>query len=419
VKDFSGIYRLVIWCGCLLVGGGHASGENRVWTDIKGRTLNGEIRGATDEGITILTGRGKKVNIKVANLSLADREFVKAWARANSGGRPRFARWPREVKVDKSAITIDASRDGKLYVYRTPHFEFRSDAELGKGLMKDISLAFEGTHKVIDSLPLGIHVENAGEMLLVVKLFEDARTYMRNGGPPNSAGVYSRVTNEVMVPLEYLGVKRVGGGLRKVSSSGYDNSTLRHEIVHQVMDKWLDHIPIWLAEGIAEYVGSAQYVQGAFRFNPDARENGLRRELKKNPGARLYMPSKLLGMTSSEWRRSSTRAIMSYYPSSLLLVYYLFHLEGEGDGRRIRKFFRQIDGERKGYEKYLTAYYTELRSGSSKLFQRNGPSTDYIYRQSKGHKKAIGELRSAAAKFDKEFVAAFKKVGVKTPLPIE
>lgn len=53
-----------------------AAESSRTWTDTKGRTIQGTLRAKTDTVATILTPNGKKSDLKLESLSVADQEYV-------------------------------------------------------------------------------------------------------------------------------------------------------------------------------------------------------------------------------------------------------------------------------------------------------------------------------------------------------
>lgn len=57
------------------------------------------------------------------------------------------------------------------------------------------------------------------------------------------------------MPIRSLGLEPTSTGYRKQGE--INHRILLHEVTHQVMHKW--RLPVWLQEGIAEYVERVPY----------------------------------------------------------------------------------------------------------------------------------------------------------------
>src|SRR4030095_15100942 len=95
------------------------------------------------------------------------------------------------------------------------------------------------------------------------KLFKDLASYRASGGPVNSGGVYDSRKETFLVPFESIGLKPLGTSF--VKSEDFDSSTMVHELTHQMMHFWLDFLPLWVAEGTAEYTSNLPLHAGRFR----------------------------------------------------------------------------------------------------------------------------------------------------------
>ena len=137
-------------------------------------------------------------------------------------------------------------------------------------MVKKFATLFEATREYCRMLPIATlkaHVPGA-QFRNKILLFESKASYVRNGGPPSSAGVFisrGRQGNGiVMVPLESLGLKKVGSGYMYDYKG--ENKVLPHELVHQLTDReyYRSGARGWFSEGLAEYVAVTPYRSGKF-----------------------------------------------------------------------------------------------------------------------------------------------------------
>ncbi len=247
------------------------------------------------------------------------------------------AKWPLMVRIDQAIEVTVIKEDTKadIYIYQTPNFEYHSDIKLGTGLVREFSKIFETTLFAVKQCPLGLNPRMEPPRYQV-QLFRTREEYLQAGGSAGSGGVYMGAQRKVLVPLESLNVsirkQRVARG-----SGEKDNSTLIHEITHQVMHDWLRFLPIWCIEGTAEYFRMIPYRSGAFNCGKTSPKD-YAKNLKN------FVPiERLLSISDTEWKRGLTDGTgQDNYLSAGLLCYYLVHLDGDGDARRFKNYLKII-----------------------------------------------------------------------------
>ena len=237
---------------------------------------------------------GRVVSLKVAELSQEDQDFLvrtgrwkaeEASGEAKGGGKGRSkeakdnykAPWPRWAEVaekPKIAIVSEDPEAGK-FIYHSPHYEYTCDVRLNKSLVQRLSRMFEATFEAMRLLPLNnqkaLAFDQSERMPII--LCEKESTYLENGGPPGSAGVYFQKTNSVLVPLSSLGVKKMGSGY--IIDRDSSNKVLVHELVHQLTDEEYYSVGArgWFTEGLAEYVCNSPYLSsGKIKFSGNVDE---------------------------------------------------------------------------------------------------------------------------------------------------
>ena len=190
----------------------------------------------------------------------------------------------------------------------------------------------------------------------------------------------------------------------------FETHTMVHELTHQMMHFWLDLLPVWMAEGTAEYTNNLPLHGGRFRVA--GAKTGLKDyldTLKKRSSSGVPEPfplEKLLTISNAEWMETLARDPGSshrMYFTSYLLVYYFMHLDGKGDGQRIMRYFREVAGQRKAMEDYRKAMGEFFKLPGVKL---NEDGT-YTYRSDIPHPPKPEFIASPAgqAAFQKKTVA--------------
>jgi hypothetical protein len=244
--------------------------EARTWTSSYGKEIEGELVGFDGETVELKLADGRPAKFKLSLLSEEDQAFLAEWKKnpPAEAAEPVSREWPEVVEVDvqlDDIVIVEEDRDKRRYVYRSPHFEFVANGRLSKNVVREFSRVFEATYEVVKALPINIDPQPPEDGFWDVKLYNTRNEYFADGGPPGSGGVYMGGSGMVKVPLPNLGVEYTG--IRYIVDTDKTNSTLKHEITHQVMHEMLPYIPVWMIEGFAEFVECMPYSKGKYRFN--------------------------------------------------------------------------------------------------------------------------------------------------------
>ena len=319
-------------------------------------------------------------------------------------------------------IQVVSEKAGAPCIYRSRHFEFQTPVKLGQNAMREICRTFESTHELVQQLPWGIQpMPEEGMPFFKAQLFQTRAEYMQSGAPAWSAGIYLRKEHVFRIPFEQVGL--IGHGNDWFLKGLINNEVISHEVTHQIMHEYLDYIPVWFAEGTADYVASIPYNSG--RFNLSAAFDGLRHqrakegaETREKHGSFTYIKTtrrpnwvgvpELLKFTTSiekanpidstdyvppkpeppkpetskgtvfvsETREftlrqpvTDTQAISDRYYSAHVLIFYFMHLDGDGTGLRVKKFFDAIHEERKQWPAFwqsVETFRTQLGATKAK-----------------------------------------------------
>jgi hypothetical protein len=362
--------------------------QARTFTDVNGRKIKASIVEVLQDDCVKLKMEkgGKEYQVPFSKLSKDDLDYIQEWqkkakAKQDSGTTKKKKRgvfrgntaalmkeyglkenfdapWPKLIKGDVSVDIEQETNHGstKQFIYRSPNYEFISDVALSKNVVKKFSTLFEATREYCRELPISLmkaHVP--GEQFRnKILLFEKKETYIRNGGPPQSAGVFmGGKGGVVMGPLVSLGVKKVGSGYM----FDYDglNKTLPHELTHQLTDNEYYNVGAqgWFSEGLAEYVANTSYRSGKFmvKNNLSAIKAWVTEYGKKGRGGRglgdeINLPDLKSYMLQPYSRFTGNPQIN--YGSALLITYYFFHWDGDKDRANINAFLKALKEGKKG-----------------------------------------------------------------------
>jgi hypothetical protein len=374
--------------------------EYRTWTDTGNRQVEATLARVSAGAAVLRLRNGATINVPLTNLSTADRAWLAAHAAsptasptvaqnisangASAGNTDSPGDWPRTVALEAAPeikVVKEDSTKGE-YVYSSDHFEFHCDSSLSPNVVREFSKVFEATRLLNTKLPLGLDPQpEDGRSKFQAHIFTNRDDYLKAGGVKHSGGIYSPADRAIMVPLESLGVRRVG--TRIYVDSMQDYSTLVHETTHQMMNHWLPVLPTWYVEGSAEYVEIAKYTNG--RFSLVQQDSRLRDRLYTWGGYRTFemVPiQELMTMSYETWTAAlgAPDGASRNYASALALTYYFYHLDGRGDGSAFRSYLAAIKDSHSPAEgeaiakKYLLRgrSYAALQSDVQKALRRIG-----------------------------------------------
>ena len=150
------------------------------------------------------------------------------------------------------------------------------------------------------------------------------------------------VSGKVHVPLPNLGVEYTG--TRFIVDHKKRSDTLIHEIVHQVMMRWLvTPMPVWLSEGFAEVISSQEYNNGRFKLN--SMDRAVAEQVTRGNGRDFTMVNLeyLMNMSHEQWSADvASGKGGGNYNSACVLTYYYLKLAGKGDGAYLINFLKDL-----------------------------------------------------------------------------
>ncbi len=378
--------RLLVFGAWLTAGAAGAEGL-RTWTDAQGRKVEAELVGVKDGSAALKLVDGRVVPFEINKLSAADQDYVKTMqsklsAVASLGlgtvPPPEKRTWPDAVEATRTAVEVKLHQQdatARTYVYRSEAFEFTSQANLLPGLMKSVAQTFEATRRLIEALPWGITPRPPeGSQFYQAALYETRNDYMAAGGPPNSGGVYMTREKIFKIPFQSLGIEKRGQSYTR--SENYTADTLVHEITHQLMHNYLNHLPTWVVEGTAEYTEMLPYNGGKFRVS--GAESGFKDYLEtfKTRGINPSLPDlkTFFALPRAQWEAIATSGstrMAELYQQSAVLVYFFNHLDGDGKGLNFMRFMDATRAQVIKWEVY-DQEFAEYRRKMDEFFKLPG-----------------------------------------------
>lgn len=263
----------------------------RTWTDAQGRKIDAEFGGAAGDNVKLKMPDGREVEYPLAKLSASDQAFVKEQTKPaarteTSGGfvprdltpdysKVRSARgsppldkrmWPLMVVMGQNlSVPKQVASTPSSATYRLGSFQFETGPDLTAPLVKEVARVFAGAEELFQRLPWDLPPtppETTGHF--TAKLYPSMADYEKVA-PSMSGGFYSLTDKIFHVPYESLGMTRDSKG-RWSKTKAFNPDTLMHELTHMMMDRVLPALPIWVAEGSAEYVETIPLTDGALKL---------------------------------------------------------------------------------------------------------------------------------------------------------
>lgn len=348
--------------------------EIRSWTDLQNRKIEASLVRIENQTVVLRLKDGREVPYPLAKLSAADSQYVNE-ARILLPSEPAGktdpsptvedplkklnfdASWPERIKFseDPEVNTVEENVEKNRFIYESANYRYTCDVRLAKAVVKGFAVLFEATHLYCRSLPLAINggrKEDGKHQILLFEKFED---YVKAGGPPSSAGVFIGGRGVVMVPLTSLGVRPVGSGY--MLDRDKSNKTLPHELTHQLTpDAYYKKGSMgWLSEGLAEYVAVTPYRAGTYGVRGNQKDifeyatgYGSKDMGGRALGTKIQLPA-LKAFMLQDYKEFLEVPQLNY-GCGLLITTYFLHMDGDGDGKRIKSFLKALqdggDGEK-------------------------------------------------------------------------
>ncbi|GAA5131819.1 hypothetical protein JIN84_07240 [Luteolibacter yonseiensis] len=385
----------------LLLGLCHAA-EVRTWTDAQSRKIEATLVRIEGTSVVLKLADGREAPFPLDKLSEPDRKYVednRALTPTTKELKPATKvetespdaskklnfddPWPESIRFteDPEISTIEENAEKKHFIYESANYRYVCDVRLAKSVVKGFAVMFEATHLFCRTMPLAINggVKKDGKHQIL--LFEKFDDYVKAGGPPTSAGVYIGGKGVVMVPLGSLGVKPVGSGY--MLDRDKSSKTLPHELTHQLTpDPYYDKGSMgWFTEGIAEYVAVTPYRSGSYSVRGNQKDifdyatgYGSKDMGGRALGTKIHLPPLKDFMLQSY--SSFLEQPQLSYGCGLLITTYFLHMDGAGDGKRIKAFLKALH-EGKDGEASLSLLldgrtFEELQNDLIKAWSRKG-----------------------------------------------
>ena len=368
--------------------------EIRSWTDAQDRRIEAALVRVEDQSVVLRLKDGREVPYPLAKLSAADRAHVAGQQIKAGSSKPLTAfetkippnfngPWPEVVRFteDPEVATIEEDPAKKRFIYESANYRYVCDVRLTKSVVKGFAVMFEATHLYCRTLPLAVNggIRKDGKHLIL--LFKEMGDYIQAGGPPGSAGVFIGGRGVVMVPLDSLGVKPMGSGY--MLDRDKSSKTLPHELTHQLTpNAYFEKGSMgWFSEGLAEYVAATPYRAGTFMVRGNQKDiidyvtgYGSKDMGGRALGTEIRMPALKTFMLQSYPEFLEQPQLN--YGCGLLVTTYFLHMDGAGDGKRIKAFLQALHDGKENEEALKVLLdgrsFEQLQDELAKAWKRKG-----------------------------------------------
>ncbi len=337
--------------------------EVRSWTDIQNRKIEATLLRVENQTVVLKLTDGREVPYPLAKLSLADGVYAEANRTSGAASTPKAgqlnfeAAWPDIVKFseDPEIKTVDENPANKRFVYESANYRYVCDVRLSQSVVKGFAVLFEATHLYCRTLPLAFDGGAKTDGKYQIILFEKTEDYVKAGAPANSAGVFMGGKKAVLVPLTSLGVRPVGSSY--MLDRDKSSNTIPHELTHQLSPDvyFAPGAMGWFSEGIAEYVANTPYRSGIFSVRGNLKPiseyvtgYGQKDRGGRALGTKIRMPAMKTFMLQDY--ASFQEEPQLGYGCGLLITTYFLHMDGAGDGKRLKAFLMALRDEKEGEE---------------------------------------------------------------------
>lgn len=360
---------------CLLASLPVFGAEPRTWTDKQDRKIEASLVRVDGVNVLLKLKDGREIPFPLLKLSQADQDFIanlpaekpENMPTPTKGGETKATEtilnfdkpWPERITFaeDPEINTVEENAGEKRFIYESAHYRYVCDVRLSKMVVKGFAVMFEATNLFCATVPLSLNGGQSAKGKHQILLFENKEDYIKAGGPPSSAGVYIGGKGVVMVPLESLGVRPVGSGY--MLDRDKSNKTLPHELTHQLTPRqyYSDVSMGWFSEGIAEYIAVTPYRAGSFNVRNNFRDivqyvTGYGEDGRggRAIGTNIKLPPLKKWMTMPYDQFTANPQIN--YGCGLLITTYFIHMDGNGDGARLKAFLKALRDGKEGDEAF-------------------------------------------------------------------
>ncbi|MEI6176431.1 MAG: SHD1 domain-containing protein [Verrucomicrobiota bacterium] len=372
-----------------------AHGQQRTWTDSLDRKIEATMIRLEAQSVVLKLANGNEVKYPLEKLSAADQKFATEQAKTvataaataaneNTPATSFDGSWPKRVTFseDPEIKVITSDAEGKSFIYESANYRYTSDVRLANSVVKGFAVLFEATHLYCRTLPIHLDGGSKHEGKFQIFLFAEYNDYVKAGGPQGSAGVFtSNGGSRVLVPLDSLGVRKVGSGYS--FDRDKTNKTLPHELTHQLTPNayFQKGAMGWFTEGTAEYIAATPYRSGIYNVQSNLRPiiEYVTAYGRGNTGGRALGKDIVLPPLKNFMLMDYTTFISNpqvNYGTSLFLTTYFFQMDGNGDAARMKNFLAALREGKSGeqaLEKLLDGRsYEEVEKEFSKAWSRRG-----------------------------------------------
>lgn len=293
------------------------------WTDvkdIKGRALSVQITKVEGDQVTFKTKQGKTYTRALSTFSVQDQLKLKKWKPSESIANP---------VIEDSKLQLTSSSNEQT-VFRSKHFEYQVLGAAKVDQVNAFAPVFEAAYWAFEKLPLSLTPAPSSShfQIKIYPTESDFEVASREKLEEGQAALYNLDQDILLAPIKKL----------------TPGPELVKEISFSLLGKRLATMPPWMAVSLAEYLAAAPYKDMSLNLSKPL--SNVTSRLKKVYGLTektvpMLSPSAVLELNYSTLRAAGLEGEKSR-SSSLLLLYYLAHLDGKGKAKGLQDYWRAI-----------------------------------------------------------------------------
>lgn len=353
------VFFLMLPFSCLFLSAPVSAQEKnplRQWTSSQGKKVQASLLSLDGSTVKLRLKGGRELSLQADQLSEEDQAYLVEMKKA---GRDFEAKaMPEETRID-----LPVKVEGGPFEFRTEHYVFVSESEVGKSFISESAKVFEATYQAVRMLPLGLNprppdgdVKFRARFMTSASFQDEISNYITAEPNLRVAGIYLAKRKKIWVP--YVSIGAVKKGRQMTLKRTADTSTLVHEITHQMMHDWLVLTPMWFTEGMAEYMASVPYQNGRFEFKNSTR--GLKDRLKskyRGVALRMISPDDL----SKPNDEGAWGGGMEDYLSAMLWVHYFVRMDRGGHGEAVAAYLKLMGRAKTDTRAFIDEYNAEVK----------------------------------------------------------
>lgn len=328
----------------------------RLWTNQQGRTVKATLVDVTGGNVSLQLENGTKSTVHLGSLSKGDQDYVQKYLASRpaaamptaSANTPGESTWPKELlTVDpKFMVVTEGVQDdaARQYHYTTENFEFISSAPLAKTVMSEVAADFVLTYKATTMMPWGWEPKPKEGTRFKILLAETKDDYVKLFGG-NDVTSSTVVDGNSLIMFSALGLKKVGQRYQ-YDARQKDPGSVTFITAYGLLYQHRGWMYPWTRYAYPYIIQRYAYQDnGTLKFSD--LDSALKKCVKYYSEHTKTEPDlarmiKTMRASNDEVRTDAKELNLQLHLDSALLAYYFGFLDGDGSGRALHEYHRNV-----------------------------------------------------------------------------